>query len=196
MRATIDESGRPIINLDDELGRRIYKGKDADGAEIEKDEEGEFVIVDGEKRYWRGIIDPAVAAIDFDDFIDACLVILKPDALQRRLDEEIIGWFMAANLSVKQQKKITFTAPLIYRFYPYFFSFDWEKDLIDYLTSGPSLAFLLAGEDAIEKSMEVKRCVRQTFCHEVDIKPRLINLLHCSDSVADTVRESSLIFPD
>ena len=79
------------------------------------------------------------------------LSIIKPDAVERKLVEEIKSIFLKNNLNIKDSKKIQITKDEALEFYKVHQSKPFYNDLCSYLSSGPIVVMILEGENAVLK---------------------------------------------
>ena len=77
------------------------------------------------------------------------LSIIKPDAVERNLVEEIKRIFTSNNLKIKESKKIQISKEEAAEFYKVHQSKPFYENLCSYLSSGPIVAMILEGENAI-----------------------------------------------
>jgi nucleoside-diphosphate kinase len=127
------------------------------------------------------------------------LVLIKPDAMQRRLAGEILGRFEGRGLTVRAAKLVQVDRVLAEQHYAEHVEKPFFVELVDFITSSPTLALVLEGEGAI-------RVVRTTMgaTNPVDAAPGTIrgdlalampdNLVHGSDSFESAEREIGLWF--
>ena len=73
------------------------------------------------------------------------LSIIKPDAVERNLTEEIKNIFIKNNLKIKNSKKIQITKDEASEFYKVHQSKPFYNDLCAYLSSGPIVVLILEG---------------------------------------------------
>ena len=81
--------------------------------------------------------------------IEQTLSIIKPDAVERNLVEEIKNIFIKNNLIIKDSKKIHITKEEASEFYKVHQSKPFYNDLCSYLSSGPIVVMILEGENAV-----------------------------------------------
>jgi nucleoside-diphosphate kinase len=81
--------------------------------------------------------------------IEQTLSILKPDAVERNLGDEIKSIFSKNNLEILNSKKIHISKEEAAEFYKVHQSKPFYDDLCSYLSSGPILVIILKGEDAV-----------------------------------------------
>ena len=129
------------------------------------------------------------------------LVLIKPDAMQRRLAGEILARFERRGLVVCEAKLVTVDRDLAERHYAEHSEKPFFGELVEFITSGPTLALVLEGEGAIAT---VRRTMGAT--NPADSEPGSIrgdlalsmpdNLVHGSDSPESAAREVALWFSD
>ncbi|MCD6276216.1 MAG: nucleoside-diphosphate kinase [Thermoplasmata archaeon] len=129
------------------------------------------------------------------------LVLLKPDAINRRLVGEIISRFEKKGLKIVAMKMLWMSRKMAERHYEVHRGKSFYESLLDYITSGPIVAMVLEGEEAIAV---VRRMMGKTNGVEAD--PGTIrgdyalsvqnNLVHGSDSPESAEREIKLFFTE
>ena len=129
------------------------------------------------------------------------LVLIKPDAMQRRLAGEILARFEQRGLTVRAAKLVLVDEGLADAHYAEHREKPFFGELVDFITSSPTLALVLEGASAIQ-------VVRTTMgaTNPVDSAPGTIrgdlalampdNLVHGSDSPTSAEREIALWFSD
>ena len=129
------------------------------------------------------------------------LVIAKPDAVERGLAGEILNRFEARGLVMRAGKLVTVDRDLAERHYAEHREKPFFPELVEFITSAPTLALVLEGEGAIA-------AVRSTMgaTNPADSAPGTIrgdlalsmpdNLVHGSDSPESAAREVALWFAD
>ena len=127
------------------------------------------------------------------------LVLIKPDAMQRKLAGEILARFEGRGLVVRAAKLVLVDRELAERHYAEHVEKPFFGELVDFITSAPTLALVLEGEEAI-------KVVRTTMgaTNPVAAAPGTIrgdfalampdNLVHGSDSPESAEREIGLWF--
>jgi nucleoside-diphosphate kinase len=127
------------------------------------------------------------------------LVIIKPDAVQRRLIGKIINRFEEKGLEIIGLKLTVISEELAKEHYSVHDGKDYYKKLVTFMTSGPVVMLVLRGKKAIDVT---RKLMGSTFGYEAApgtirgdyaISKRF-NLLHGSDSVESAEREISLFF--
>jgi nucleoside-diphosphate kinase len=129
------------------------------------------------------------------------LVLIKPDAMQRRLAGQILSRFEDRGLTVRAAKLVRVDQELADEHYAEHRDKPFFDELVEFITSSPTLALVLEGESAVQ-------VVRTTMgaTNPVDSAPGTIrgdfalampdNLVHGSDSPASAEREIALWFSD
>ena len=127
------------------------------------------------------------------------LVLIKPDAMQRRLAGEILSRFEGRGLTVRGAKLVQVDRDLAEQHYAEHVDKPFFGELVEFITSSPTLALVLEGEGAI-------KVVRTTMgaTNPVEAGPGTIrgdlalampdNLVHGSDSPESAEREIGLWF--
>jgi nucleoside-diphosphate kinase len=129
------------------------------------------------------------------------LVLIKPDAMQRRLAGEILGRFEQRGLAVRAAKLVLVDRELAERHYAEHVEKPFFGELVEFITSAPTLALVLEGEGAIGVA---RTTIGAT--NPVDAAPGTVrgdlalampdNLVHGSDSPESAGREIALWFSD
>ena len=127
------------------------------------------------------------------------LSIIKPDAVERNLIEDIKSIFIQNNLSIKDNKKIHITKEEAAEFYKVHQSKPVYNDLCSYLSSGPIVVLILEGEDAISKNRKLmgatdpknadENTIRKLYGISIDK-----NSVHGSDSAENAKKEIEFFF--
>jgi nucleoside-diphosphate kinase len=129
------------------------------------------------------------------------LVLIKPDAVQRRLAGEILARFERRGLAIRAAKLVRVDETLASEHYAEHREKPFFGELVEFITSSPTLALVLEGEAAIQ-------VVRTTMgaTNPVDSAPGTVrgdlalampdNLVHGSDSPESAAREIALWFDD
>ncbi len=133
--------------------------------------------------------------------MERTLIILKPDAIQRRLVGRILTRFEEKGLSLAAMKLMRISRELAERHYAPHKGKPFYPGLMDYITSGPVLVMVLAGNRCIEI---VRTLMGKTFGYEASPgtirgdfgASRSYNLVHGSDSPESAKAEIALYFKD
>jgi len=131
--------------------------------------------------------------------MERTLILVKPDGVQRGLMGEIVRRFERRGLKLIGMKFIQMSRDLAHQHYEVHKERPFFKDLVAYITSGPVLAMVWEGKDAINaarntigstKPVEAAPgSIRGDFGMEIGR-----NLVHGSDSPENGVKESNLFF--
>lgn len=132
--------------------------------------------------------------------MEETLVLLKPDALERRLVGTIIARFERKSFQLLAMKQMQFTPELARQHYSQLTDRPYYCEIEAYITRGPIIALILRGNSAISavRSMigPTDGCeapagtIRGDFCLSYRE-----NLVHASDSPDAASREIALFFP-
>ena len=127
------------------------------------------------------------------------LSIIKPDAVERNLTEDIKNIFKNNNLQIKDSKKIHITKDEAAEFYSVHQSKPFYNDLCAYLSSGPIIVMILEGENAVLANRKLMgatnpkdaetNTIRKLYGISIDK-----NSVHGSDSVENAKKEISFFF--
>jgi nucleoside-diphosphate kinase len=129
------------------------------------------------------------------------LVLIKPDALERSLAGEILGRLERRGLQIRAAKLVQLDRELAERHYAEHSEKPFFGELVDFITSAPTLALVVEGESAIS-------VVRTTIgtTNPAEAAPGTVrgdlalampdNLVHGSDSPESAEREIALWFSD
>ena len=133
--------------------------------------------------------------------IEHTLSIIKPDAVERDLADEIKAFFVKNNLKIKKDKKIQLSKEEAAEFYKVHQSKPFYDDLCSYLASGPIIAMILEGENAVLQNRGLmgatdpkkaeENTIRKLYGISIDK-----NSVHGSDSVENAKKEIEFFFKD
>ena len=131
--------------------------------------------------------------------IEQTLSIIKPDAVERNLIEEIKSIFIKNDLMIKDNKKIHISKEEAAEFYKVHQSKPFYNDLCNYLSSGPIVVMILEGKDAIFKNRKImgatdpkkadENTIRKLYGISIDK-----NSVHGSDSTDNAKKEINFFF--
>jgi nucleoside-diphosphate kinase len=129
------------------------------------------------------------------------LVLIKPDAMQRRLAGEILGRFEQRGLSVCAAKLVQVDHELAGRHYEEHTEKPFFGELVEFITSSPTLALVLEGESAVTVVRTTMGATNPATAAPGTIRGDLAlampdNLVHGSDSLESAEREIALWFSD
>jgi nucleoside-diphosphate kinase len=131
--------------------------------------------------------------------VDQTLILVKPDAFGRGLTGEIVSRFERKGLRLAAMRLLTVDQELAERHYAEHQGKPFFKELVEFITSGPIVAFVLEGEDVVTAARQVigatspleaaPGSIRGDFAIQVGR-----NLVHGSDSSESAEREVTLFF--
>jgi nucleoside-diphosphate kinase len=127
------------------------------------------------------------------------LVLIKPDAMRRGLAGEILRRFEARGLELKEAKLVDVDRPLAEEHYAEHAEKPFYGELVEFITSGPTLALVLEGEGAIATVRSTMGATNPADAGPGTIRGDLAlsmpdNLVHGSDSPESAEREIKLWF--
>ena len=133
--------------------------------------------------------------------MDRTLILVKPDAFARGLTGEIIARFERKGLRILGLKHMTVDELLAKQHYAEHEGKPFFGELVEFITSGPLVAMVLEGEEAVTAARQVigatnpleaaPGSIRGDFAVEVGQ-----NMVHGSDSDESASREAALFFPE
>ena len=129
------------------------------------------------------------------------LVLIKPDAVQRALAGEILGRFEQRGMQMRAAKLLTVDRELAEQHYAEHREKPFFGELVEFITSAPTLALVLEGEGAIASVRTTMGATNPADSTPGSIRGDLAlsmpdNLVHGSDSPESAAREIGLWFPD
>ena len=129
------------------------------------------------------------------------LSIIKPDAVERNLVEEIKNIFIKNNLVIKDSKKIHITKDEAAEFYKVHQSKPFYNDLCAYLSSGPIVVMILEGDNAVAANRKIMGATNPKDAEVGTIREKYgisidKNSVHGSDSVENAKIEIDFFFKD
>ncbi len=131
--------------------------------------------------------------------IEKTLSIIKPDAVERNLTEEIKNIFKKNNFSILNSKKIHITKDEAAEFYKVHQSKPFYNDLCEYLSSGPIVVMILEGVDAVIANRNLMGATNPKDAEEGTIRKMFgisidKNSVHGSDSIENAKKEIEFFF--
>tara|TARA_A100001015_G_C14916538_1_gene682587 strand:+ start:156 stop:566 length:411 start_codon:yes stop_codon:yes gene_type:complete len=131
--------------------------------------------------------------------IEQTLSIIKPDAVERNLIENIKLIFTKNNLKIKEDKKIHITKDEAAEFYKVHQSKPFYNDLCTYLSSGPIVVMILEGENAVIHNRKLMGATNPKNAEENTIRKLYgisidKNSVHGSDSIDNAKKEINFFF--
>ena len=131
--------------------------------------------------------------------VEQTLSIIKPDAVERNLIEEIKSIFIKNNLKIRENKKIHITKDEASEFYKVHQSKPFYNDLCAYLSSGPIVVMILEGENAVLANRKLMGATNPNDAEDNTIRKLYgisidKNSVHGSDSVENAKKEIEFFF--
>src|SRR6476661_11183691 len=133
--------------------------------------------------------------------MDRTLILVKPDAFARGLTGEIVARFERKGLRIVAMRHMTVTEDLAKQHYAEHDGKPFFGELVEFITSGPIVAMVLEGDEAIKAARQVigatnpleatTGSIRGDFAIQVGQ-----NMVHGSDSPESGLREAGLFFPE
>ena len=131
--------------------------------------------------------------------MEKTLSIIKPDAMERNLEDKIKKIFVENNFEIIKEKKVKLEKKEAEQFYKVHETKPFYDDLCNYLSSGPILVMVLKKENAIADNRKImgstnpmdadKGTIRKEFGISIDK-----NSVHGSDSKENAKKEISFFF--
>ena len=131
--------------------------------------------------------------------IEQTLSIIKPDAVERNLEDKIKSYFEKNNLKITKVKKVKISKEEASEFYKVHQTKPFYGNLCNYLSSGPIVVMILEGENAILKNRQLigstdpikaeEGTLRKMYGLSIDK-----NSVHGSDSIENAKIEINFFF--
>jgi nucleoside-diphosphate kinase len=133
--------------------------------------------------------------------VERTLILIKPDAMQRALAGEILARFERRGLAVRAAKLVAVDNALAERHYAEHAEKPFFGELVEFITSSPTLALVLEGEGAVAVARETIGATDPAKAAPGTIRGDLAlsmpdNLVHGSDAPQTAKREIELWFSD
>jgi nucleoside-diphosphate kinase len=128
------------------------------------------------------------------------LVLIKPDAVARGLAGEVLARFERKGLTLDALELRSIDAELADRHYAEHVDQGWYPGLRDFITSGPLLAVILSGDEAVAVvraligATDGRKAAAGTIRGDLSLSNQK-NLVHASDSPESAAREIAIWFP-
>ena len=131
--------------------------------------------------------------------MEQTLSIIKPDAVERNLSQDIKNIFIKNNLQIKDSKKIHISKDEAAEFYKIHQSKPFYNDLCSYLSSGPIIVMILEGENAVLTNRKLMGATNPKDAEENTIRKLYgisidKNSVHGSDSIDNAKKEIKFFF--
>ena len=133
--------------------------------------------------------------------LEQTLSIIKPDAVERNLENEIKNIFLKNKFKIIKDKKIHITKAEAEEFYKVHQTKSFYNDLCSYLSSGPIVVMILEKEDAILGNRKIMGATDPKKADEGTIRKKFgisidKNSVHGSDSIENAKIEINFFFKD
>ena len=131
--------------------------------------------------------------------IEQTLSIIKPDAVERNIDNKIKTFFEKNNLKILKSKKVKISKEEASEFYKVHQAKPFYNDLCNYLSSGPIVVMILEGENAISKNRQLMGSTDPKKAEEGTLRKMYglsidKNSIHGSDSIENAKIEIDFFF--
>ena len=133
--------------------------------------------------------------------LEQTLSIIKPDAVERNLENEIKEMFKTNGFKILKEKKIQIEKSEAEKFYKVHETKPFYNDLCDYLSSGPIVVMILQKENAVKANRELMGATNPIDAVDGTIRKKYgisidKNSVHGSDSVENAKIEINFFFKD
>ena len=133
--------------------------------------------------------------------IEQTLSIIKPDAVERKLENEIKEMFKNTGFNILKEKKIHITKSEAEEFYKVHQTKPFYNDLCAYLSSGPIVVMILEHENAVLRNRDLMGATNPKDAEEGTIRKKYgisidKNSVHGSDSIENAKIEIDFFFKD
>jgi len=131
--------------------------------------------------------------------IEQTLSIVKPDAVERNIDNKIKVFFEKNNLKILRSKKVKISKEEASVFYKVHQTKPFYNELCNYLSSGPIVVMILEGENAVSKNRQLMGATDPSKAEEGTLRKMYgisitKNSVHGSDSVENGKTEIDFFF--
>ena len=133
--------------------------------------------------------------------VEQTLILAKPDAVRRSLTGEIVARFERRGFTLRAARLLVVDRALAEEHYAEHAEKPFFGELVEFITSGPTLAFVLEGEGVIATARTTIGATNPAAAEPGSLRGDFAsampdNLVHGSDSPDSAVREIALWFPD
>ena len=133
--------------------------------------------------------------------VEQTLILAKPDAVRRSLTGEILARFERRGFTLRAARLLVVDRELAQQHYAEHEAKPFFGELVDFITSGPTLAFVLEGEGVIATARTTIGATNPAEALPGSLRGQYAaampdNLVHGSDSPDSAAREIALWFPD
>ena len=133
--------------------------------------------------------------------VEQTLILAKPDAVRRSLTGEIVARFERRGFTLRAARLLVVDRSLAEQHYAEHEAKPFFGELVEFITSGPTLAFVLEGEGVIATARTTIGATNPADATPGSLRGAFAsampnNLVHGSDSSESASREIALWFPD
>jgi nucleoside-diphosphate kinase len=133
--------------------------------------------------------------------VEQTLILAKPDAVRRSLAGEIVARFERRGFRLRAARLLTVDRALAEEHYAEHRAKPFFGELVEFITSGPTLAFVLEGEGVIATARKTIGATNPADACPGSLRGQFAaampdNLVHGSDAPESAAREIALWFPD
>ncbi len=133
--------------------------------------------------------------------METTLVLVKPDGVKKRICGEIVSRYEKKGLTIKALKLMQVSRELAAQHYAEHEGKGFFGELIDFITSGPVLAMVLEGTNAVAAVRQLNGATNPLEAVPGSIRGDFglainENVVHASDAVETAAREIALWFPE
>ena len=133
--------------------------------------------------------------------LEQTLSIIKPDAVERNLENKIKEMFISNGFLIQKEKKIQIEKSEAESFYKVHETKPFFNDLCEYLSSGPIIVMILEKENAVKNNRELMGATNPKEALEGTIRKKYgisidKNSVHGSDSIENAKLEIDFFFKD
>ena len=133
--------------------------------------------------------------------IETTLALVKPDGVRRALCGEVLARFERRGYELRGARLLRVSKAMAREHYAEHKGKPFFGELVDFITSGPTLAFVLEGEGAIATARKTIGATNPAEADPGSLRGEFAlampnNLVHGSDSTESAEREIALWFPD
>jgi len=131
--------------------------------------------------------------------MEQTLSIIKPDAIDRNLENNIKAFLEKNDLKILKSKKIKITKEEASEFYKVHQTKPFYNDLCNYLSSGPIIVMILEGEEVVSRNREIMGATDPLKAKEGTLRKMYgisigKNSVHGSDSLENAKKEIGFFF--
>ncbi|NPA49509.1 MAG: nucleoside-diphosphate kinase [Thermodesulfobacteria bacterium] len=133
--------------------------------------------------------------------VERTLSMIKPDGVSRNIIGEVLSFFEKGGLRIVAMKMLRLTKEQAQEFYVVHKDKPFYDELTDYMSSGPIVALVLEGENAISRCREIMGATDPAEAAEGTIRKTFAlskgeNTVHGSDSPESAAREIAFFFSE